>query len=126
MAALKSSKQRDAILQELQGRYDHPTAETLYLDLKQQMPQLSLATVYRNLKVLEREGLVMRILAQDAEHFDGNFQNHYHMTCQKCSKIMDLELNGSEVIDRLPTRFGGEIKSHTLMYFGVCPDCSKS
>lgn len=125
MAGLKSSKQRDAILRNLQGRYDHPTAETIYFDLKKDFPTLSLATVYRNLKVLESEGLIIRIPGNDAEHYDGNFHNHYHLTCRHCKNIIDLEVNGEEVINALPADFDGEITSHSLMFFGLCPECAK-
>ena len=126
MAGLKSSQQRDAILDNLKNRYDHPTAETLYLDLKKEMPALSLATVYRNLKVLESEGLLIRIPGNDAEHYDGNFNNHYHLTCSNCKSIIDIEVKGEQVIDTLPHNFGGDIICHSLMYFGICPECKKS
>ena len=52
MAAVKHSRQREAILTELRSRKDHPTAEELYLSLKPHMPNLSLGTVYRNLNML--------------------------------------------------------------------------
>ena len=57
MSTLKSSKQRDAVLANLQSRYDHPTAEDVFLSVKEVIPSISLATVYRNLKLLESEEL---------------------------------------------------------------------
>ena len=52
----KYSKQRELILDSLRKRKDHPTAERLYLDLKKEMPELGIATVYRNLSDLCEEG----------------------------------------------------------------------
>jgi len=123
MANNKNSKQRDAILRGLQSRCDHPTAEQLYFDLKSECPALSLATVYRNLNVLEEQGLVRRIPAVEADRFDGDISLHYHLTCQKCGCLIDLKVRGDEIIDKLPVDFDGEIKSHSLMFYGLCPKC---
>ena len=49
---IKHSRQRDAIRQNLINRYDHPTAETVYMDIKEDFPNISLGTVYRNLSLL--------------------------------------------------------------------------
>ena len=57
----KYSKQRELILDSLRKRKDHPTAERLYLDLKNEMPELGIATVYRNLSDLCEEGKIIRI-----------------------------------------------------------------
>lgn len=58
---LKHSKQRDAIEQFLATRYDHPTAETVYLNLREDYPKISLATVYRNLSLLAELGNIQKI-----------------------------------------------------------------
>lgn len=58
---LKHSKQRDAIEQFLATRYDHPTAETVYLNLREDYPKISPATVYRNLSLLAELGNIQKI-----------------------------------------------------------------
>ena len=125
MPALKTSKQRQAILNELCSRCDHPTAEQIYFKLKDQYPSLSLATVYRNLKLLEENNIVMRIPCPEADRFDGKTKQHYHMTCLKCSQIVDLEIENDEQIDAIPKAFGGKITGHSLMYYGYCEKCTK-
>ena len=70
MAVTKHSKQRDAIISELCQRYDHPTAEELYLALKMKMPNLSLGTVYRNLNMLSEDGTIQKISVGRADHAD--------------------------------------------------------
>ncbi len=125
MPALKTSKQRQAILNELCSRCDHPTAEQIYFKLKDQYPSLSLATVYRNLKQLEENDIVVRIPCPEADRFDGKTKAHYHMTCLKCSCVVDLEIEHDEQIDTLPKEFGGKITGHSLMYYGYCEKCRK-
>ena len=125
MPALRTSKQRQAILHELCSRCDHPTAEQIYFNLKDQYPSLSLATVYRNLRQLEENNIILRIPCPEADRFDGKTGQHYHMTCLKCSGIVDLEIENEndEQIDRMPKAFNGKITGHSLMFFSYCEKC---
>ena len=124
MSTLKSSKQRDAVLANLQSRYDHPTAEDIFLSVKEDIPTISLATVYRNLKLLEGEGLILKIPTGDSDRFDGHTHEHYHFTCTGCKRVLDLELQQSVKINLLPQNFGGTVTGHELMFFGRCPECN--
>ncbi len=124
MATLRNSKQRDAVLQDLQLRYDHPTAEDVYLSVKKAVPSISLATVYRNLKLLESEGLILRITTGDSDRYDGHTHNHYHFTCKDCRQVIDLEFGDSSSVP-LPKGFDGVITGHSLMFFGLCSNCKK-
>lgn len=123
MSTLRNSKQREAVLRNLSERYDHPTAEDVYLDLKKEIPSISLATVYRNLKLLESEGLIIKIPTDDSDRFDGHTHEHYHFTCKDCKRVLDLQLKDGTNINNLAKDFGGKIMSHALMFYGVCPDC---
>ena len=89
----RHSKQRDAILENLCSRYDHPTAEDLYFSLKPDIPALSLATVYRNLSQLETDGKIIRIGSGGTARYDGNISPHYHLSCLKCSGVVDIFLD---------------------------------
>ncbi len=123
MSALRNSKQRDAVLRNLSERYDHPTAEDVYLSLKKDFPSISLATVYRNLKLLESEGMILKITTDDSDRFDGHTYEHYHFTCRDCKRVLDLELRDGTDINNLTKNFGGIITNHALMFYGICPDC---
>lgn len=125
MSALRNSKQRDAVLRNLSERYDHPTAEDVYLSLKKEMPSISLATVYRNLKLLESEGLILKITTDDSDRFDGHTHEHYHFTCNECKRVLDLDLKDGTNVNTLVKDFGGTVTSHALMFFGICPDCKE-
>ena len=124
MAVTKHSKQRDAIIEELCQRYDHPTAEEIYLTLKIKMPNLSLGTVYRNLNMLSDDGTIQKISVGGADHFDGNAKNHYHMLCTECKRLIDVAYPVIEDIEQKAVDFvDGKITSHTITFSGVCSGC---
>ncbi len=125
MSTLKSSKQRDAVLTNLQSRYDHPTAEDIFLSVKEVIPSISLATVYRNLKLLENEGLILKIPTGESDRYDGHTHSHYHFTCINCKKVIDVEIKREVNLNALPCDFEGTVTSHSLMFYGICPDCKK-
>lgn len=122
---LKNSRQREAILSSLCSRKDHPTAEQLFLDLKGEYPSLSLATVYRNLKVLENEGELIRFHTDTGDRFDADTYEHYHFNCLVCKKIIDLHSLPSGGLCTLFGDFEGEISSCNLQLFGICPECKE-
>ena len=90
MAIERKSRQRDAIINELCSRYDHPTAMDLYLSVREKIPNLSLGTLYRNLTQLEENGMVLRIPDGSTDRFDGNVNPHAHFKCLTCGNVYDL------------------------------------
>lgn len=127
MAGIKKSKQRDALLNELQSRYDHPTAEDLYISIKKDIPNLSLGTVYRNLNLLHSEGEIVKISSDGADRFDGNIIPHCHFVCRKCGKMKDIPLPE----DAFPITYDtiksvdGTVERYSLTLFGLCGECLK-
>ncbi len=122
---IKYSRQREAIKHCLMSRHDHPTAEMLYQSIKDDYPNLSLGTVYRNLSLLSELGEVKKIITADGpDRFDGNTAPHYHFFCRQCGHMIDLDLAFSEGLNALAAaRFSGVIEEHTLQFTGICPDC---
>ncbi len=124
MATSKHSRQREAILNELSSRCDHPTADELYFALKSSLPNLSLGTVYRNLNKLSEDGTIQKISISNIDHFDGNAENHYHMLCTECKRLSDVAYPVLEDIEAKVHDFAsGKITSHTIIFFGVCDSC---
>ena len=121
----KHSRQRDAVYQNLCMRTDHPTAEELYLSLKTEIPALSLATVYRNLSMLESENKIIRIGSGGTARYDGNVSPHYHLTCLECGSVHDIFMKESDICKAAAKHFSGKILSHTVMFTGYCPECSE-
>lgn len=123
----RNSKQREAVYADLLSRYDHPTADEVYFSVKKDLPNISLATVYRNLKLLESEGLILRITTDDSDRYDGHTQSHYHLMCDSCKKISDLNIRSGFNLNDLPdSKFDGEIRTHALLFFGLCKDCKQN
>ena len=125
---VKKSKQRDAIYNFLKTRVDHPTAEVVYLNVKQEFPKLSLGTVYRNLMLLTELGQIQRLQIGDgSDHFDANVKQHSHLICSKCGCVCDLpyceELNNLD--KKMDNIFQGKIQGHSLVFYGLCEECCK-
>lgn len=124
MTASRRSKQRDAILENLLSRYDHPTAEEVYASVRKVIPNISLATVYRNLNFLRDEGIILSVLTKDVEHFDAHTTSHRHVICTECGRIFDINVDiTKEILDEASNAFDGEIERCKLIFYGICTDC---
>ncbi|NLK76322.1 MAG: transcriptional repressor [Clostridiales bacterium] len=124
---IKYSRQRECIKQFLASRHDHPTAETVYLNVKQNFPNISLGTVYRNLSLLTELGEIQKISTGiGPDRFDGNPAPHYHFFCRKCGCVMDLDMEGIDHINILAgSQFDGEIEGNITYFYGKCANCLK-
>ena len=117
------TKQRLAILNYLKNTKKHPSADKVYLTLKSQIPNLSLATVYRNLKYFQKIGLIEDIGAnQKTARFDGDNSRHFHFICDQCGKIDDIFdlnlLNLALMKTKYPL-----INKVNLNIYGLCLKC---
>lgn len=125
---LKYSKQRESIKNFLVTRYDHPTAETVYLNIRKEFPNISLGTVYRNLNLLAEIGEIQKLSPGiGPDRFDGNPAPHYHFICRHCGCVIDLTVSGLDHINILAGQdFDGEIEGHITYFYGSCPSCKAS
>jgi len=127
MAVLKHSRQRECIKNFLMCRYDHPTADTIYMGVREEFPNISLGTVYRNLALLTELGEIIKITSEEgADRFDGHVEPHSHFICKKCHAVLDIQMQNEDVINKEAQRcFPGMIEGHTLHFHGICSDCMK-
>ena len=127
MTTLKYSRQRECIKEYLNASCEHPTADVVYLSVKQEFPNISLGTVYRNLNLLADLGEAVKITAPNGGvHFDGRTEPHYHFHCNKCGRVIDLHLDELNCINKAAgENFDGIIESHSMMFYGTCGDCIK-
>ena len=128
----KYSKQRELVLESLRHRKDHPTAEKLFIDLKKQMPELGIATIYRNLTELCESGMISKIKTKTGpDRYDGNQKPHIHFECNNCGKIIDiyLEEEQKKQMDKITQQIieAEEIKAeNTALYLeGLCKKCKE-
>lgn len=124
---LKKSKQREMIKAFLMERRDHPTADVIYMNVRQQNPNISLGTVYRNLTLLADIGEIQRLrLGDGVDHFDAEMTPHYHFVCSECGNVLDLEMaNMDSINDIASVNFPGKIAGHVAYFYGTCPACTK-
>ena len=89
---VRMTPQRYAILSFLLDSMTHPTADDIYKSLESKFPNMSVATVYNNLKVFIESGLVRELTYGDSSsRFDADMTDHYHAVCEVCGKISDFE-----------------------------------
>lgn len=122
---LRHSHQRDRIYEYLLSTTEHPSADMVYESLKDEMPKLSLGTVYRNLKLLEETGKVRRVTTlQNSERYDARCDSHAHFVCSCCGRVMDLnelDMSAATASFTLPHR----VNWMSLVFGGLCQDCEK-
>ncbi len=125
MNTSKRSRQREAILKVLRETTVHPTADWVYGEVRKEIPNISLGTVYRNLAKLSEDNEIIKLgLGTGVEHFDGNSEPHYHVMCTVCGAIDDIEAKPlSELNDWASKLFKGEIYEHSAVFFGKCEKC---
>lgn len=121
----RKTKQKDAILKFLRNTDIHPTANCIYKQVKQEIPYISLGTVYRDLKSLKQRGEIAELdYSGSLTRFDGNTSKHYHFHCQKCDRIFDInEVVDSEIEKRVASKTGFDVFCHRLEFYGLCRDC---
>ena len=121
----RKSKQREAILRVLKRTTSHVTADWVYEQVRKEIPNISLGTVYRNLKSLKQEGKVLELdLANHQSRFEANARNHHHFRCEQCGRIFDVdEPVDGELDERVARNTGFKVSNHRLEFRGLCKDC---
>ena len=124
----KFSRKRLAILNALRETKVHPTADWVYARLKPDYPDLSLGTVYRNLKRFCDNGQAVSLgVINGQEHFDGDISRHTHFVCTHCGAVLDIfdELFTDGSLKALSHSTGYEIESVSMLFRGACPQCAQ-
>jgi len=116
--------QRMAIVEALLSARTHPTAEEVHHLVAQRFPMVSLATVYKTLRVLQSLGLVRELHPSGQARFEVNPTPHAHLVCVRCGRVSDLPLS----VDIRPPMDaaeaeGFEVWGYNLEVYGLCPAC---
>ncbi|MBR4401254.1 MAG: transcriptional repressor [Synergistes sp.] len=124
----KITAQRIAILKQLQGRKDHPSAETLYRELSDFYSTMSVATLYSTAQLLEEAGLI-KILSIDEKrvYFDPYTKTHGHFFCRTCGKLFDIHVKEAENFENALIEHDSiaQIEHTELFFYGTCSECVK-
>ncbi len=122
---MKHSHKRDAICEVLREKRDHPTADMIYERVREKYPEISLATVYRNLAQLCAEGKLIKIGAGVKERYDIDTSVHTHFFCEDCGDVYDifspLSLSG---FGNAESEIGCKIECAHITFRGRCKNCT--
>ncbi|WP_242964883.1 Fur family transcriptional regulator [Scatolibacter rhodanostii] len=115
-----------AILKLIQSTESHPTADWIYAKLKPKYPDLSLGTVYRNLKKFCECGKIKSIgVINGQEHFDANIYKHAHFICEECGIVEDIDSSffSKEDLSDVSDKYGIDIRTADIVFNGSCKKC---
>jgi len=124
---IQVTPQRLAILEQLKLRKDHPSAEMIFQELKDEFPSLTLATVYNTLEKLRTSGLCIEVNPLHASaRYDGNTAAHQHAVCINCQRVVDV--HDASVSIEPPEWLSKEftLVNQNVIFYGLCKECQNS
>ncbi len=122
----KKSKLRDGIEEVLMREDFHPTADDIYMLMKEEYPDIGIATVYRNLDQLVKMGKVRRLgVPEGSACYELNMEKHYHVRCRNCGRVKDvmIDFDVADHIDLNTIASGFEFVDYDIVFEGICRDC---
>jgi Fe2+ or Zn2+ uptake regulation protein len=123
---LRLTEPRRLILDVVRAADTHPTAAFVYRRVRKKLPRVSLATVYRNLRMLAAEGFLAERADAAGMRFDGNTLPHDHFTCLACGRLYDVPARADRAVRaRVAARTGFEILNHRTEFYGRCGACRR-
>lgn len=124
---IRITPQRYAVLEYLIEADSHPTADDIYRSLVERFPNVSVATIYNNLRLFTKIGFVKEMTyGDDSSRFDFATTQHYHAICEKCGKIEDIYYPGLEDIEETAHNLTGfKVTNHRMEVYGICPECQE-
>jgi Fe2+ or Zn2+ uptake regulation protein len=121
----RMTPQREIILEILNGKNVHPTADDVYQIVRGRLPKISLGTVYRNLELLTEQGLIKVVgMGGNQRRYEGNIAEHYHLKCVSCGRLEDAPVETIPFPDDLMNeKRNFKVAGHNLEFLGLCPAC---
>lgn len=128
----KLTSQRRAVLNVMLSRPSvHMSSEEIYDQVRKQLPDVGVATVYRTLQLLCRLNIVNKIYLDDNVsryeiNLNENEHNHHHLICEKCGKVTEVHEDFLEELEKhIEEEYGFEINNHQVGFYGSCKNCVK-
>ena len=121
---LKITPQRLAIMKYLDENRTHPTADRIYIDLKEKNPALSKTTVYNSVETLKEHGIIQSLTISGSEsRYDFENKMHHHFLCKKCGTIIDIDIKCPNIGKMLES--GHNVEEVHGYFKGICKKCLK-
>ena len=124
-ATTRNTIQRALVLKAVQSLHNHPTSADVYEVVRERHPNISRATVYRNLGVLANRGEVLRVeVPNGADRYDFLNKPHYHAKCRVCGGVFDIDMPYQhDIASYVSDAHGFAIEHHEIIFDGVCAEC---
>ena len=121
----RHTAQRAAIYRYLKNVTIHPTADEIFTQVREVLPEISLATVYKALEAFVEAGVSRKLaLGGGPARYDGRTDDHDHVRCLKCGTVRDVVgTHDSDMIRGFHSDDGFEILDYRLELIGYCPSC---
>jgi Fur family peroxide stress response transcriptional regulator len=120
----RNTRQKSLIINVLKSRHDHPTADMLYSAVREIMPEIGIATVYRNLVNAAESGEILRLPSLNGpDRFDGKAERHINLHCSVCGAVVDLFPTDKELAGINALLDGGEAEQVEI--YGTCKACRR-
>lgn len=118
----RNTSQKQVILDYVRGVNTHPTAEEIFSAIKERLPNVSRATVYRVLQQFKRRGEIKE-LPTHVRRYDGDLSKHYHFICNECNGVFDVfnSVEEMRVNDKVDL---GRVKVYEVYFYGECKSCN--
>ena len=117
---MRYSQQREKIREIVYNTNSHPTADWVYSQVKKTIPNISLGTVYRNLKQLEVSGDLKTIYDGNVARYDWNTDLHNHLKCKHCGDLIDIALTDKKLHSKIKKDFKFEVDIVEMTIIGSC------
>lgn len=118
------TRQKKVVYEVLASTKSHPTADWIYQQARQELPDISLGTVYRNLQVLLAEEKICELnYGKGQSRFDANPLPHYHFVCEVCGQVLDFSSTVATVPEEVLAQAPGQVNGYRLECYGVCCEC---
>ena len=122
---MRLTSQRQIILEELRKVKSHPTGDEVYNMVRKRLPRIGLGTVYRNLELLAKLGIIRKLEVDGKQkRFDGDISPHYHIRCIKCNQVDNIFINMDRGLEKSAASFCDyKILDHHVQFSGICSKC---
>ena len=117
---MRYSRQRDTIRKIIYSTNSHPTADQVFIKAKKIIPNISLGTVYRNLKQLEKAGILQTIYDGNIIRYDWKTEPHNHLKCKICGDLIDVDMPDLIIQPDFEKKYKFEVDDVEMTIIGTC------